>query len=683
MSSNLDNNSLERALATRNAIVDRLNRIVATIEESETSKTNLSGKLELESAIADLKNCSDKLASGVFRLLVLGDVKRGKSTVINALIGEDLLPRDVNACTAILTVLRYGLEKKVTVYFHDDTTPESLDFDAFKQQYSISPDEAKKLEDEGQLAFPNVREAVIEYPLPLLKFGVEIIDSPGLNDTAARNQLTLDYIYNCNAILFVLRAVQPFSLAERRYLNNYIKDRGLDIFFLINGWDEINNSLLEPDNPQELAAAQERSQNHFRNALSEYLPAVESEESDIYQERVFTISALNALRSNLDNSTIDIASTGFDIFANALNNFLTEERVKTEFKQAEIVTQQVYNRLHEAVVRRISLLSESQEDVRQKIDNVAPDFVRLQELQAELQQEIKLQAKSQAKKIAASFEEYVLKLEDTFIIDFQKYQPHLDTWDFLSSSKREDFNRSFKLGFDRYLTDKLLEWDRQAERDLAAALQELVTSLESYSESYHRITDNIDIKLVGSKTIYLNRESQTAEELDWKNWTIGCIALAGGNIGGIALASAGVDWRQVLINWVSVIGISRFIAIFTGVFLNPYSVLLVSLGLAGVQTSFARQEFVKLTKQEFIKYLPKIAQEQKPLIEEKIFECFAKYERLITKRIDRDIKARQAEIANLVPQQEMTQSDRAMEIDRLQNLDESVLGTYQEINSMI
>lgn len=152
----------------------------------------------------------------------MGDVKRGKSTVINALIGEDLLPRDVNACTDILTVLSYGIEKRVTVYFNDQTTPESLDFATFKQKYSVSPDEAKKLESEGKLAFPQVKQAVIEYPLPLLELGIEIVDSPGLNDTAARNQLSLDYIYNCNAILFILRAVQPFSLAERRYLDNYI-----------------------------------------------------------------------------------------------------------------------------------------------------------------------------------------------------------------------------------------------------------------------------------------------------------------------------------------------------------------------------------------------------------------------------------------------------------------------------
>ena len=669
------NNNLEQSSVTRNEIIDRLNRIAQTIEDSEKSKENKSGKLELEAAIAEVKNCSNNLQDGVFRLLVLGDVKRGKSTVINALIGEDLLPRDVNPCTAILTVLRYGTEKKVTVYFNDNAAPELLDFDTFKQQYSINPDEIKKLEAQGKLAFPRVERAVIEYPLPLLKSGIEIVDSPGLNDTAARDRLSLDYIHNCNAILFVLRAVQPLSLTERRYLNNYIKERNLEVFFLINGWDEINNGLLEPGNSLELAAAQERSREYFKNNLKEYLP-----ESDTYQQRVFTISALNALRSCLSNSSIDIESTGFVRFTDALNRFLSS-RVETEFKQSEIVAKQGRDRLHEAVTRRIHLLS-STVDVQQKIAEIAPDFARLQELQIELQQEIQQQSTTKAKEIATFFEEYILALENTFTVDFKQYQPQLDTWDFLNSSKREDFNRAFKLGFDRYLTDKIATWEREAEKDLDEAFLELLTSLKNYSKSYREITDSINIKLTGYKTIYLQRESTTDEELDWKNWTIGCIALAGGNVGGIALAGAGVSWKQVLINWLSVIGIGRFIAIFTGMFLNPYSIVLVSLGLAGIQTNFACQEFVKLTKQEFVKYLPKIAQEQKPVIQKIVIDCFSSYEKQLVAKIDRDIKARQAEIANLVPQQ-MSESDRATEIQRLQTLDESVSTIYREINSIV
>lgn len=63
-------------------------------------------KMNLEREIEDARRASQNLRQGSFRLLVLGDMKRGKSTFLNALIGENLLPSDVNPCTALLTILR-------------------------------------------------------------------------------------------------------------------------------------------------------------------------------------------------------------------------------------------------------------------------------------------------------------------------------------------------------------------------------------------------------------------------------------------------------------------------------------------------------------------------------------------------------------------------------------------------
>jgi ribosome biogenesis GTPase A len=116
-------NDLERVAAVRREIADRLSNIATAIDRSELAGAAASGKLGLETENADISIASKNLRQGVFRLLVLGDMKRGKSTFLNALIGENLLPSDVNPCTALLTILRYGSEKKVTVYFNDGKSP--------------------------------------------------------------------------------------------------------------------------------------------------------------------------------------------------------------------------------------------------------------------------------------------------------------------------------------------------------------------------------------------------------------------------------------------------------------------------------------------------------------------------------------------------------------------------------
>ena len=156
-------NDLGEVARVRAVIANSMAVIAHSLEDAEQVNQNKSGKLELERDIEDIKLASTNLREGVFRLLVLGDMKRGKSTFLNALIGENILPSDVNPCTAILTVLRYGLEKKVTVYFNDDTAPELVDFKTFKHRYTIDPAEAKRLEQAKKLAFPNVSHAIIEY----------------------------------------------------------------------------------------------------------------------------------------------------------------------------------------------------------------------------------------------------------------------------------------------------------------------------------------------------------------------------------------------------------------------------------------------------------------------------------------------------------------------------------------
>ena len=343
-------NDLDRVVRARQQISNHLNKIAETLTQAELDGEKASGKLGLEREIEDLAIASQNLRQGAFRLLVLGDMKRGKSTFLNALIGENLLPSDVNPCTALLTILKYGAEKTVTVHFNDGKPPEPIDFKHFKERYTIAPEEAKELEQKQQQAFPDVSHAVVEYPLPLLEKGVEIVDSPGLNDTEARNELSLGYINNCHAILFVLRASQPCTLAERRYLENYIKDRGLSVFFLINAWDQVKEGLLDPDDADEMAEAEAKLRKVFHANLVDYCQV---DGADLYEERVFEISAIQALRRRIKDPAASLEGTGFAEFMGSLNTFLTQERAIAEFRQARTLARQAFARVQEAIARRI------------------------------------------------------------------------------------------------------------------------------------------------------------------------------------------------------------------------------------------------------------------------------------------------------------------------------------------
>ncbi|MEO1376008.1 MAG: dynamin family protein, partial [Cyanobacteria bacterium J06635_10] len=468
---------LEKVVQVRSEVSICLDKIVETIEKAEKTSASNSGELSLERDIEDIKVASKNLREGVFRLLVLGDMKRGKSTFLNALIGERLLPSDVNPCTAVLTILRYGAEKTVTVHFNDGKSPQRLDFDSFKHKYTIDPAEAKRLEQEKKQAFPDVSHAVVEYPLALLEKGIEIIDSPGLNDTEARNELSLGYVNNCHAILFVMRASQPCTLGERRYLENYIKDRGLSVFFLINAWDQVKEALIDPDDEVELQEASVRLHKVFKANLAEYCVV---DGQDIYDERVFAISSLQALRKRLKNPEASLEGTGFSEFMGALNTFLTRERAVAELRQVRTLARQACHHTREAIERRIPLLEQDVNQLRERIDSVEPEFKKLNSIGNEFQQEIRNTSENQARSVSDSFRSYVLNLGNTFETDFLRYQPELNLFDFLSSGKREAFNIALQKAFEQYITDKLAAWSLTAEKDIALSFNELSQSAAKY-----------------------------------------------------------------------------------------------------------------------------------------------------------------------------------------------------------
>ena len=665
--------NLSRIYQTRVQLSDRLDKILQAIDNSRLD-------LQLEQELKDLQGISQSLRDGVFRLLVLGDLKRGKSTFLNALLGEKVLPSDVNPCTALLTVLRYGEEPKAIVYFKDNRAPQSLDIADFKQQYTIDPDEAKALEQNNKLAFPEVEYAVIEYPLSLLAQGVEIIDSPGLNDTEARNKLSLGYVYNCQAILFVLRAIQPLTLDERRYLENYLQDRGLPLFFLLNGWDEIRKGLIDLDDTEELIAAENKIRQVFKTNLEQYC---QRGEQNLYQQKVFEISALNTLRQRLKDKDADLTDTGFADFSAELDRFLTQERASAEFDRAKLIAQQVCDRVTETIQRRIPLLQEDLQTLKTKIDSVKPEFERLQDIQKNFSNEIILKRDRTARSIANSFQDYVLKLGDSFETDFVTYQPNLEFFEFLRQDKREEFNAAFKRAFERYLQDKLSRWELIAEKELELAFLQLAESAAEQGANYRQVTQQIDEKLIGDRILFEPQNSDDGSP-SWAKWAMGFFSLATGNVAGVALAAVGFNWKNILVNWLAVIGISSFLIIFAGISIatNPFVFAFTSLGVGAIQTDLARRELLKVTKKEFVKALPEMARQQKEIVRETVENCFNNYNLEISKRIDRDIKSRQAELENLLATNSTAGEQHQQEIERLQELQEKIATIDRDIQNI-
>ncbi len=177
-----------------------------------------------------LKETGTKLEEEAFNLVVLGQFKRGKSTFINALLGDDVLPTAIVPLTSVVTILRYGTELKVEVEYLDgrvDTIGLS-DLPAFITERG-NPQNTK-----------SVKEVTVFYPSRHLKGGVRIIDTPGAGSVYSHNtEAAYAYLPHVDAGIFVVSADPPLSGSEHRFLTDVREFVG-KVFFILNKIDQVS-----------------------------------------------------------------------------------------------------------------------------------------------------------------------------------------------------------------------------------------------------------------------------------------------------------------------------------------------------------------------------------------------------------------------------------------------------------
>ncbi|MBA3658724.1 MAG: dynamin family protein [Gemmatimonadales bacterium] len=220
----------------------------------------------------DLKRFHDarEQLTGLFLLVVAGEFNSGKSSFINALLGERILPEGVTPTTDRINLLRHGTvigENPIEAFLLERTHPADV-----------------------------LRE-------------ITVVDTPGTNAIIRRHEeLTRDFIPRADLVLFVTSADRPFTESERGFLEQ-IREWGKKIVFVVNKID----ILRKPDERQQvLDFVRDNAQ-----ALTGEAP------------RLFAVSARSALDARDAGSDERPAESGFA----AVDEFLVrtldqEERVR-------------------------------------------------------------------------------------------------------------------------------------------------------------------------------------------------------------------------------------------------------------------------------------------------------------------------------------------------------------------
>ena len=296
-----------------------INKVQQTLITDLRKLSEFSGKLNLSKSVDLIKEVLQRLEEQTFTVAIVGEFRRGKSTLINALLGQHILPSDILPTTATLNRVTYGLKPSAKILYKDGQE-ETIPYEQLSNYVT-------KLTDESERKASSVKEAVIYYPVPYCQNKIDILDTPGLNDDQNMTEVTLGVLPFVDAAIMIMLAQSPFSDSEQNLLKNKLINQDLGrIIFVLNIWD-----TYTPDEAKRLVDNVKKRIQIYVFDQAEAKFGKNSEEYQRYRQKigepkVFGIYIKKALESKQKSDEDGLVASGFHEFEIALEQFLTKER---------------------------------------------------------------------------------------------------------------------------------------------------------------------------------------------------------------------------------------------------------------------------------------------------------------------------------------------------------------------
>lgn len=192
-------------------------------------------------------------------IAVMGMFSSGKTTVINSLLGEEVLYTHALTDFNNIYKVEFGEKKEVILHFKNHLPEKSLVYLSSKivdylQEHGINNvpplrvnyDELKDYVKDKDIGEPIFENITVLMPLPILEAGIEFIDLPSFPETCLNNNVIHDYLGNANYILFVLNAVHLLTRSEINVIEQLQEVLGTSkIIFAINKIDIFPDKEVE------------------------------------------------------------------------------------------------------------------------------------------------------------------------------------------------------------------------------------------------------------------------------------------------------------------------------------------------------------------------------------------------------------------------------------------------------
>ena len=397
-----------------------------------------------------------------FSLMVIGDFKRGKSTIINAILGRSIAPVNVAPETFTINCISYGERPSVEAVLKNGKrvtlTQDDLSRDRLSGLLDFFP---------GELDYLDVRSDA-----PILK-EIQIVDTPGLSDLDDLDNQVKDFLIKADAVIYVASALSPFSESEQYFIASHIVPQNFSkVFVLVNMIDAMNSM-------EDI----EKIIDRISEKCSQIIPYAE----------VYGISGIDEYRRKIGLIRPDIK--GFqDYYENQFLKFELALSREIIVQKDTIRTQRVFSMLRlmlSDTLNRLNMISDMVKMDRQKLDELSVDFEHeCTTLAAALE--------SQKPKIILSITEMMQEAEHWMYEFFTKLRE--DILACRTTANDEDVERHFY----SYLMDKVGEAYRKCLEIHQSRLNDIIDDMAAELSRKLGIANLAGARISCSETVNVN-----------------------------------------------------------------------------------------------------------------------------------------------------------------------------------
>ena len=658
--------------------VARQKRLTGIIQEA----SGLVQKLDMEHCAQTLQQLRQKISSDTFKIMVMGNFKNGKSTFINALLGQEILPAYAVPTTAIINEIKYGEKPKAVLHFlnplpekmYDGIPEKALTHMRRFKMKDVPPIEMPVDEIEDYVVIPmgmEHKEAIKQspfekvelfWPLDLLKDGVEIVDSPGLNENPVRTQVTMEYLSKADAIIFVFSALAMGSAGEIAYIDDTLRKNGFgeqSLFCVVNRFDQLTS---------------EREQQRLRKFSDNLLAP--------YTKHVYYTSAYKGLMGQLQHNSAMLEESKIPAVETALADYLANERgkIKLATPARELIRVIRQDALETIIPQRRNALSTDLDVLKQRYSEAQPEIEKLKQQKDLITSRTEAFIANLIPDIRRSAVNYFNNLPGQIRVWVEEYEPETKVSALHPKRDAEALSDELVSFVQNKIDSETREWLSGPFTNLVNdKVESLKDSLEGRLEEFFVSLDQVKVNVTGSHNI------DTEDIPVWKR-----VVAAGGGIliGDVGVAALGATTG---LSSEFAKGIALQLGAYIGLailgILNPFTIIAViaaSVIRGGLKVS---EKAVKNAKEQVAAtFCEEISGKSMQLVDTVVSgatENFDKIKDIISKSMDVEIGEMQKQLEGIIRDMEQGKEVVQQKSEQLSEYEKQLKGTAENLDTFI